>query len=257
MTFGVRELERIWTVVQDGGGAVTFPSLRRASCVAGTSARANIRLPVPLPPGSLLTVRASAVLNSGAASIVIDYPSIGAAKVAVPFYTSAGAADLHEYEARFIAPQYGADDAQAFVSIGVFFAPAGDVVIYQPQVFVDGVEITGQLNGGMVIASGTVSGTGEQWVRYADGRQESWLDFTVTNCTTAWGQVFTSGLIAPPASALTWSGTIHRAYDLISSTSGLSCWIYFSDSQVGVARGTSATGTFTLRLTRRGFWRAV
>jgi hypothetical protein len=254
MAFGDFDISKTWTAVTTGTGTVVFDSAKKATCVdPDGSSVAYIRRDLIVRPGEVVRVSAFVKTNSGPPRLVMNWPSFGEQVQNISLAQSSP--DLIEYVAEFEVPLTAAATSIVYITIGGITAEISSCEVYFPK-----VEIISDIDrefGRVVDAGGSPSSGSGSYIQYSDGRMVCENQISITNCNTAWGQVFTSGLFSVPAFARTFVGGVSRSYNIVSATDGASAWIYSSNSQVGVARGTTSTATWVIRIRGTGFWRAV
>lgn len=243
-----RNLDK-WVKQLSGVGAITIDAgKRKANLTAVVGETAYLRRTLPTRPGDVVTVTVLARVNYGTPKIIIDYPASG-----TPVQTAeVDGGSLAEHSLTWIVPRTATATDQTLINVGVFNPEAGDVDIYDPIVTINGIDID---SASYVEAGSGANGT---YQRFGDGTLICKKTVTITDCTTAWGSVFTSGLIGVGQFEKTFVGTPHMAYGTKGSASSASAWVYSAGSgtlaSVGVARGTSITGTFSIDVTATGRW---
>lgn len=180
-------------------------------------------------------------VSGDAAVLYVDSPlGTSLAKQAV-----SGHDEWRNYVVKGSVP-YTAETSDVIFGVGVAYASIGEAEFRNAKIKVNGGPLS-------VMAKGD-AGTG-RYIRYADGTQICTWTVNVTDITTAWGSVFTSGLVArssPPAAFLVGT-TPTYSYSSKGDPAG-SAWVYSNDTQVGLVRGTADTGTYTIDITAIGVW---
>lgn len=238
-----------WEVVEWGSGTVTLSAGDTvASCVdGGSSDKAYLQRRITVSPGDIVSVSVLASVASGAPSLIIDYPAPASPKITVEMVGS----DLRLYSALYQVPDTADASDFVYLNVGVFTTDAGECTLLNYSVVVNGTDI--DVVDGIKESGSGANGTYTMW---SDGRMEQEKIVELTDCASAWGSVFTSGLTNIGSFEKTFVGDWDFTATANGSASGgKSAWAYSNNSQVGVVRGTSATGTFYVLVRAVGRWK--